>query len=194
MLVSYAWGMGDHLTVIFGYFLVKLSKPFCTRASSAGDDDHPVTLSVTLPDSALAADVFVLEGQLSSGFFEPRTPAPVPPETLLPAPHPESSVSSATSASAAGAPHSRRSVPLREPFMNSSLLTTCRAPGGQYAEMPVRVLHCSENCAREILNLLKLLDSLASLLYSMPARLRAARDMAIAAEPVGSLPAPTTAQ
>src|SRR5258708_21944289 len=154
--------MGDHLTVIFGYFLVKLSKPFCTRASSAGDDDHPVTLSVTLPDSALAADVFVLEGQLSSGFFEPRTPAPVPPETLLPAPHPESS---ATSASAAGAPHSRRSVPLREPVMNSSLLTTFRAPGGQYAEMPAPVLHCSENCAREILNPL---DSLASLLYSAP--------------------------
>ncbi len=183
--------MGDHLTVMFGYFLVKLSKPFCTRASSAGDDDHPVTLSVTLPDSALAADVFVLEGHASSGFFEPLTLAPVPPETLLPAPHAESS---ATSASAASAPHSRRSVPLREPFMNSSLLTTRRAPGGQYAEMPVRVLHCSENCAREILNFLKLLDSLAFLLYSMPGRLRAARDMAITAEPVGSLPAPTTAQ
>src|SRR5258708_39312989 len=112
ILVSYASGMGDHLTVMFGYFLVKLSKPFCTRASSAGDDDHPVTLSVTLPDSALAADVFVLEGHASSGFFEPLTLAPVPPETLLPAPHPESS---ATSASAAGAPHSRRRVPLREP-------------------------------------------------------------------------------
>src|SRR5258706_120414 len=102
--------MGDHLTVIFGYFLVKLSKPFCTRASSAGDDDHPVTLSVMLPDSALAADVFVLEGHLTSEFFAPWTPAPVPPETLLPAPHPESSVSSATSASAASVPHSRRTA------------------------------------------------------------------------------------
>src|SRR5258708_19816659 len=104
--------MGDHLTVIFGYFLVKLSKPFCTRASSAGDDDHPVTLSVTLPDSALAADVFVLEGQLSSGFFEPRTPPPVPPETLLPPPHPDSTRTTAPTPTPPPAPPTPRRVPL----------------------------------------------------------------------------------
>src|SRR5690242_3355927 len=78
--------MSCNETLMLGCCCSNVAMPSRTSFSSAGLDDHPAATRLTVPLSALAALVFVLEGQEIRLFCGPFVPEPVPPPPPPPAP------------------------------------------------------------------------------------------------------------
>src|SRR5690242_853371 len=86
--------MSCNETLMLGCCCSKVAMPSRTSFSSAGLDDQPAATRLTVPLSALAALVFVLDGQEIKLFCGPFVPLPVPPLPPPPAP-PQAATNSA---------------------------------------------------------------------------------------------------
>src|SRR5215469_2661489 len=104
---------------MLGYSFSKLLKPCWTSVSSAGVDDHPDTVSVIFPLSALAVDEFVFVGQAFRAFLGPLAPPPVPP--VPPPLLPHAARTTDTSVSATSALNNCRAAPARNHLISSLL-------------------------------------------------------------------------
>src|SRR5690349_21461458 len=94
-------------TLMLGCCCSNVAMPSRTSFSSAGLGDQPAATRLTAPLSALAALVFVLDGQEIRLFCGPLVPEPVPP-LPPPPPPPQAATNSAIALRRPTAPPARQ--------------------------------------------------------------------------------------